>query len=277
MGEGKRISPTALHVAKNVLGVVPIYHLVGLYPMLDGGISIESKGTPFFYIDVEPDGTCELMDMTDSEVKPVTRRFPLPDNSSYVIRDLNRALFSLVEDNNLHRVAIERGAQSPSGREQRLESILRSILPYTNIATLSPRIQSDITREFVEMRAAHVGHPSEIVFSTDEVLFYHDEPILVEITSNIGSGYAMRVPEEEAGFDYVVIIPGDRLMNGIKTGETCLRSAMLDPGCLVYHSDMVGENVTATEYTGFLKECCLPEEGLFLTEARSKVPDCDPQ
>lgn len=268
-GEGEAITATALNVAKSLLEVVPIDYMVGIFPTLEGGVSLESKGKPFFYIDIEPDGSCELTDMSESEVNPAIRRFEFSSTgSTFVLPELNGSLFQMIERNRLHERALGNGQKGPAGREERLEGLLRRVLPYVNIPMLNPDVHSDIMREFVEMRTAHIGHPDEITFTTSEELLYNDEPLLVKIASSEGEGYAVRVPEEECGYSYVVAIPSERQMRSLEAGTTCLRKAMLDPGCLLYKSDSmdVDKPATAHALTGYLSESALPGEGLIVAE-----------
>lgn len=271
-GEGQVVSEDALQAARYIFTMFKdLDPLVGIFPQVEGGISIESNGAPYFYFDIEPDGRVEVADMTLSEQEPdVMVLGPLTGDWGPK-REFNRRVYKMIEDSNLHRKALIAGYTGPQGREARLDGLLRSILPSINLAVLPDSTREKVLREYVELRASHSSHPREIPFEVTEELFYYDEILMAEIASDVGAGLLMRVEEAEAGYPYVLAIPQLHHMEKLRAGDVDVRKVMLDGSCLIYtasalsYEDGVTKGVM-TEMRGYLAEPFLPEDGFFLID-----------
>ncbi|MFX4300298.1 hypothetical protein [Pseudosulfitobacter pseudonitzschiae] len=279
-GEGSPVSKKAIDVADDIISLFPeLSNMVDVFPTLEGGVSIESIGAPFFYLEVDPEGVVEVTDMTRSEQNPTVETYdPLAQNGK-MNRPFNVRIHGMIEQSRRMSSATGRGQNGPSGREGRLDGLLRSILPSLNFTTLPDRTREAVMREFVELRAAGKNQFSHIDFEVTEELFYFDELIMANISSDIGEGLVMRVPEDLTGHMYVLAFPGERFMSELKSGKVDVRTVMLDVACPIHTSEgLVYEDGKirgiATPMRGYLSEDFLPEEGLFLTDTSPEIEGC---
>lgn len=271
-GEGKPLSRQAIDAANYIFSVFPeLSNVIAVFPTLDGGVSIESKGAPFFYLEVDPEGKVEVTDMTRSEQNPTVETYGPLAQDWKVNRLFNGRIYSMIIETQMLSNAIERGQNGHSGREARLDGLVRSILPSLNLMTLPDRTRQAVLREFVELRASGRKQSSHIDFQVTEELFFYDELLMAKISSDIGSGLIMRVPEELTGHMYILAFPGVRLMNELNTGKIDVRTAMLDANCLLYTTQVLeyedGKTIgAAIEMRGYLSDDCLPDLELFLID-----------
>lgn len=152
-------------------------------------------------------------------------------------------------------------------RETRLEQLMRRVLPHMNIGILDSRLRRDILREFSELRAPGTGQTLEIDEAKE--LFWFDEPVLLHVTAGSMNGIMMRVPEDEAGFEYLVAMMPKAMMKCLQRDEICLRTACLDELTHLYSKASLGQG-PAMRLSGPVHEFLLPSPGFFMSEEMAK-------
>lgn len=276
-GEGEAITEVSIQAADHILSMFSeLSNLVSIFPTLEGGISLESKGSPFFYFDIEPDGTVELTDMTESEQSPNIETYGPFSGNHNLVRDFNVRVYRMINKSRIINDGIENGHNGPSGREARLDSLMRAILPSLNLMTLPGKTRDAVLREYVELRASNSRHDVEIGFVVTEEYFFYDELIMGQVTSAAGHGILMRLDEALTGHSYILAFPGARRLQDLKDGTIDMRSAMLEAGCLFYTAQVLDyeDGMTrgsAVEMRGYLSEDFLPEPDLFLKDLAPQV------
>lgn len=153
---------------------------------------------------------------------------------------------------------------APSDREDRLESIIRQMLPGMNIATMPSHLRRALFREFSELRAGG-AFAQDVHFSNGRSLLWCQENLLSTVDVEGSEGILMRVPEEDAGAEYLLLVPSLQVLSDLKRDDICLREACLDEQSRLYLTDDMEDGV-ARILRGEVHEFLLPEEGVYLSE-----------
>jgi hypothetical protein len=164
-------------------------------------------------------------------------------------------------DNPVHAAIAE---ATVSERERRLENICRRMLPATNISLFDQKLRRDLLCEFAELRSTGF-HKDEVEFTGGKCIFWFDCPLIVTATVGDREAVLMRVPEEEAGFDYLMMMPSARVMEDLKEGRICLREACIHEQTILFYTDDCIEGV-AFVLRGPIHEYLLPEKGFLFSE-----------
>lgn len=151
-----------------------------------------------------------------------------------------------------------------SDREKRLENLCRRMLPSTNISLLDKKLRQDLLCEFAELRSNGFAG-DEVSFTGGKCLFWFDCPLIVSATIEGREGLMMRLDEDEAGFNYLAILPSPRVMNALKEDGICLREACLEEQTMLFLTDNCIEG-TASVLRGPIHEHLLPSADLFIAE-----------
>lgn len=163
---------------------------------------------------------------------------------------------------------------APSDREDRLESMIRQMLPGMNIATMPANLRCALFREFSELRAGG-AFAQDVHFSNGRSLISFQENLLSTVDVEGVEGILMRVPEEDAGAEYLLLVPSLQVLSALKQDDICLREACLDEQSRLYLADDMEAGV-ARILRGEVHEFLLPEEGLFLSEFFTELEDPEP-
>lgn len=253
-GEGEVISPTALEVAQRLLNLSPdLRSEAGIFPTLEGGVSMEGDS---FEVEVHADGAVRL---TDFNVDEEGKLFAY-DSFITSTRDILQLLGPLAA-----RSVEARKPPVTSEREDRLESILRRILPVSNTATFSEALRKDLAREFANMRGT-CGRIAETTYEVTQTLMKYDGPILALARAGDREALLMRLDEEEAGHYFLLVVPTPPVMIQLKNGDICLREACLHQATDTYVCDEIADGSRATFLDGPIRECHLPLPELSVRE-----------
>jgi hypothetical protein len=162
-------------------------------------------------------------------------------------------------------------SQYPS-REDRLETLIRRILPGVNLGLVGPDVRQALMRDFSELRNGGT-HAKDVPFESGRCLMWYDCPILVTAQASGREAFLMRIPEDEAGANYLMMIASPRVMNDLKEDKICLRTACLHEQTQLYLTDDCVEGVAQVLH-GPVHEFLLPEPDFFVSEYYA-TPDED--
>jgi len=149
-------------------------------------------------------------------------------------------------------------------REDRLEAIIRRMLPGVNLGAMGGDLRSSLFREFSELRTGGT-FAQDIRFSDGRCLLWYDGPVISTVRADGREGLLMQVPEEEAGAYYILVVPAPKVMSALRSDQICLRTACLDEQSMLYLTDDCVEG-EGRVLRGPVHEYLLPEEGLFMSE-----------
>ena len=261
-GEGEAISRTALDVALRLLKLSPdLRNEAGVFPTLEGGVQMEGED---FTIEVHPAGSIVV---TDDLVEDEGTLFS-HEAFTHSIRKVLNAIHPLAA-----RGVDARKAPTTSEREDRLESILRRILPMSNTAGFNDCLRRDLAREFPNMRGSG-GRLQETDFVITRTLMKYDGPILAMARAGNREALLMRLDEEEAGHYFSLVVPTAHVMRQLTEGEICLRQACLHETSDTYVCEEYIEGTMATILDGPLLECHLPLPDLSVRELIEEYEPC---
>jgi len=146
-------------------------------------------------------------------------------------------------------------------REERLEALIRRILPRLNLSEVEPETRRNMLREFSDLRNG--THTSDVEFTNGRCLMWVDQPILSTARVDGREALLMRVPEDEAGANYLMLVTSERVMDDVRNDRICLRTACLHERTQLYLTDECVEGAAAVLH-GPVHEYLLPSPGLFL-------------
>ncbi len=245
-GQGEQISQTALAVGKRILDLTAgLSKEVGIFPTLVGGLQFESDT---FEVAISPDGSVVV---TDYEVENAEQAFSHATFETSVWAVI-RSIGDLVE-----RRVTARKPPEASEREERLESILRRILPISNTIAFNPTLRADLAREFTSMRGS-CGRRPTTQFSITETLMKYDGPLLALADAEGRKAVLMRLDEQEAGHYFSLAVPAPQVMDQLIAGDICMRQACLHELTDTYVCDEISDGSTATILEGPIREHHLP-------------------
>jgi len=262
-GEGEELTERSLAVAERLLNLSPdLRTVVGIFPTLEGGVQLEDDA---FEVLVHPDGSVHV---TDDLLEGSEQHFAY-EAFTGAIQDILQVIYPLAA----RSVNLRKPPES-SEREDRLESILRRILPISNTIAFNPTLRADLAREFTSMRGS-CGRRPTTQFSITETLMKYDGPLLALADAEGRKAVLMRLDEQDAGHYFSLAVPAPQVMDQLIAGDICMRQACLHELTDTYVCDEISDGSTATILEGPIREHHLPLMELsvkeLIDEARAEM------
>lgn len=158
-----------------------------------------------------------------------------------------------------------RGRDYPApGDDRDMRAFLDDLAPMLERLD-TPGEAPEKSERFAELRGGGV-QGAEIAFTPGRVLFDFEEPLLMLADAGGREAILMRVPEDEAGADYMLAVPAANVLADLHADRICLRQACLHEATELFLANVGEDGNIARRLTGPVHEYLLPADGVFASE-----------